>query len=131
MPGPIDVTGLTDDAIAEIEAHVRGKLPSAALTYTAPPHGWTCFHCGETFRTPGAARLHFGELPGAASHVVPDVTADADHLRRNLRARVTYLEEYAGGLDEDPNNQGAFWARTIARREAAWLRALLAQPVTP
>lgn len=29
-------------------------------TYNMPPHGWTCFHCGETFKTPGAARDHFG-----------------------------------------------------------------------
>lgn len=25
-----------------------------------PEHGWTCFHCGETFKTPGGARDHFG-----------------------------------------------------------------------
>jgi len=29
-------------------------------TYEAPAHGWTCFHCGETFTTPGSARDHFG-----------------------------------------------------------------------
>jgi hypothetical protein len=29
-------------------------------TYYPPPNGWTCFHCGETFRTVGAARDHFG-----------------------------------------------------------------------
>jgi len=29
-------------------------------TYQKPPHGWTCFHCGETFTTPGSARDHFG-----------------------------------------------------------------------
>lgn len=29
-------------------------------TYTPPEHGWTCFHCGETFMHPNAARLHFG-----------------------------------------------------------------------
>lgn len=34
--------------------------------YSAPPHGWTCFHCGETFTTPGAARNHFGETPQAS-----------------------------------------------------------------
>ena len=32
-------------------------------TYLAPPHGWTCFHCGETFTTPGGARNHFGFDP--------------------------------------------------------------------
>jgi len=27
---------------------------------TIPPHGWTCFHCGETFLSPVCARAHFG-----------------------------------------------------------------------
>ena len=29
-------------------------------TYNKPPHGWTCFFCGETFTTVGSARTHFG-----------------------------------------------------------------------
>jgi hypothetical protein len=29
-------------------------------TYPMPAHGWTCFHCGETFKTPGGAQNHFG-----------------------------------------------------------------------
>jgi len=29
---------------------------------TKPPHGWTCFHCGETFTTVGAAGDHFGNF---------------------------------------------------------------------
>lgn len=32
-------------------------------TYPMPKHGWTCFHCGETFKTPGKAREHFGRTP--------------------------------------------------------------------
>ena len=32
-------------------------------TYTAPSDGWVCFHCGERFRTEGAARDHFGATP--------------------------------------------------------------------
>jgi hypothetical protein len=32
-------------------------------TYPRPRHGWTCFHCGDTFTTPGAAQLHFGHTP--------------------------------------------------------------------
>jgi len=32
-------------------------------TYPQPAHGWTCFHCGETFTTVGAAQLHFGATP--------------------------------------------------------------------
>lgn len=34
-------------------------------TYLMPEHGWTCFHCGETFTTEGSARLHFGAKPDA------------------------------------------------------------------
>ena len=32
-------------------------------TYPAPRHGWTCFHCGETFIDEKKAREHFGETP--------------------------------------------------------------------
>lgn len=32
-------------------------------TYIAPEHGWTCFHCGETFMHEYTARLHFGKTP--------------------------------------------------------------------
>ncbi|MEE8059407.1 MAG: hypothetical protein V3T17_16460 [Pseudomonadales bacterium] len=34
-------------------------------TYKFPAHGWTCFHCGETFTAVGAARDHFGADPMA------------------------------------------------------------------
>lgn len=34
-------------------------------TYHKPPHGWTCFHCGETFTTVGGAEDHFGKYPSA------------------------------------------------------------------
>lgn len=36
-------------------------------TYTSPAHGWTCFHCGETFGNQGAAALHFGGTPEATA----------------------------------------------------------------
>lgn len=65
----VDVTGLDAEQVADIEAHVRGLLPSPALTYTPPEHGWTCFHCGETFKTITGARLHFGEMPGPAAAI--------------------------------------------------------------
>ena len=32
-------------------------------TYNMPKHGWTCYHCGETFTTPGSAKDHFGGDP--------------------------------------------------------------------
>lgn len=39
--------------------------PGAIDTYPMSKHGWTCFHCGETFTTFGAARDHFGATPEA------------------------------------------------------------------
>lgn len=43
---------------------LRLKAPVASGdTYQAPEHGWTCFHCGEKFKTIGAARDHFGADP--------------------------------------------------------------------
>lgn len=35
--------------------------------YHRPAHGWTCFFCGETFKTPGAARDHFGGDEGSTA----------------------------------------------------------------
>ena len=46
------------------EASAVGEQRQAGAmteTYPQPSHGWTCFHCGETFTTVGAARDHFGE----------------------------------------------------------------------
>lgn len=34
-------------------------------TYPQPKDGWVCFHCGERFKTPGPAELHFGTFPKA------------------------------------------------------------------
>ena len=33
--------------------------------YPMPADGWVCYHCGERFTTPGAARNHFGARPEA------------------------------------------------------------------
>jgi hypothetical protein len=33
--------------------------------YTKPEHGWTCFHCGQTFTKFGSARDHFGPTPAS------------------------------------------------------------------
>ena len=58
-----------------------------------PPHGWTCFHCGETFTTPGLARVHFGAdplaLPGCRIKV-----GDERRLLRELRNAEAELERY-------------------------------------
>jgi hypothetical protein len=35
--------------------------------YNRPKHGWVCFFCGDTFRTPGAAEDHFGGTMGSTA----------------------------------------------------------------
>jgi hypothetical protein len=45
-----------------------------ADTYEKPAHGWTCFHCGETFTTPGSARDHFGAKPDAVPGCIARVS---------------------------------------------------------
>ena len=38
-------------------------ITSGNDTYPFPKHGWTCYHCGDTFTTWGAAEDHFGKTP--------------------------------------------------------------------
>jgi hypothetical protein len=52
--------------LARLQAIVDGEPPQDGThpdTYLQPEHGWTCFHCGTTFRRYGPARLHFGPTP--------------------------------------------------------------------
>lgn len=45
---------------AEVTVEPDGDEPD---TYQPPLHGWTCFHCGQTFHTFNRARDHFGGDP--------------------------------------------------------------------
>lgn len=56
----IDVTGLTDDDIADVCSHVKSKQEAETYEYQLGS-GWRCYHCGEMFRTPGGAAMHFGK----------------------------------------------------------------------
>lgn len=60
----IDVSEFSADEIEDIKAHVRGRTEKHD-TYLSPKDGWVCFHCGERFRSPGLAGLHFGIKPDA------------------------------------------------------------------
>ncbi|WP_428988192.1 hypothetical protein [Methylocapsa aurea] len=61
--------------------------------YAAPAHGWTCFHCGETFLSPGAARDHFGadQLQDPACRIK---AGEEQGLVRALRRAENELERY-------------------------------------
>lgn len=74
-----------------------------ADTYERPPHGWTCFHCGETFKTPGTARDHFGASPDAEPGCVIRVKlGDERGLQFELRKAEEQLARYrAEDSDKD------------------------------
>lgn len=92
-----------------------------------PEHGWTCFFCGETFMTPGAARDHFGAEP--FSDTACQIKAgDERGLLMALREAESELARYrADDTDLIRENHG-LRAEIIAKErkaeEAGYSRAL-------
>ena len=78
-------------------------------SYPMPADGWRCFHCGEVFTTPGAARDHFGATPEAATGCLLKVAPGEERgllmtLRKTEQARDEALTRAAAlrcGADED------------------------------
>lgn len=67
-------------------------------TYERPKHGWTCFHCGETFTTPGLAKDHFGNTPSAQAGCILNVQVGAERgilsaLRRTEDTLAAWMDE--------------------------------------
>jgi len=67
-------------------------------TYTKPEHGWTCFHCGETFTTLGSARDHFGATPVSEPGCVLKVNLGGERgllmaLRKTEALLATWMDE--------------------------------------
>lgn len=74
--------------------------PNAVDTYPQPDHGWTCFHCGETFTTFGAARDHFGATPGDTAGCLIRVSAGEERgLLIELRKLEREIAEMQRSLD--------------------------------
>jgi hypothetical protein len=67
--------------------------------YEKPEHGWTCFHCGETFKNTGCARDHFGALPTAQPGCLLKVNLGAE--RGLLMALRKVEEQLARHIEED------------------------------
>lgn len=65
----IDVTGMPQAMVDDIRAHVRGAVVEGDSYEYELGSGWRCFHCGEMFRTPGGAELHFGKPKSAPACV--------------------------------------------------------------
>lgn len=98
-------------------------------TYQAPPHGWTCFHCGETFTTPSAAREHFGPTPNSEPGCCVKVRLGGERgLLNALRKAEARLAKY---MDEDTElhqamraMQGRHFDALMAAEEAGYARGL-------
>lgn len=63
-----------------------------------PPHGWTCFHCGEhfpaTFVGQRDARAHFGEHPGEEPGCVMQLGPEDRSVLARLRRAEGELDRY-------------------------------------
>jgi len=78
-------------------------------TYTPPPNGWCCFHCGETFTfTRGgyrAARVHFGATPDWVPDCIERRTRPDDVLldeaRRSRIASAQFQKERDEALEAE------------------------------
>lgn len=77
-------------------------------TYEKPAHGWTCFHCGETFTTVGGARTHFGAAQTAEPGCLIRVSVGGERgLLMALRDAEARLAKY---MDEDTDLHRAMYA---------------------
>jgi hypothetical protein len=81
-------------------------------TYNAPPHGWTCFHCGETFTTPGAARDHFGETPEETPGCVLKVEVGGE---RGLLLELRKTQQELTKLREEVSDESLFYREYHAK----------------
>jgi hypothetical protein len=98
-------------------------------TYERPPHGWTCFHCGETFTTEGSARVHFGAEPSATPGCVLKVRLGAERgllmALRDAEERIArYVGEDSDTMRELHRMQSRHTAQLLEAEEAGYARGM-------
>jgi len=89
-------------------------VSEAVGTYKAPAHGWTCFHCGETFTHENVARAHFGATPDAG----PGCLLRMQPGERPLLRRIRYLEKELSKLRHQVCDEDTELHRVIHGMEA-------------
>lgn len=61
------------DRCTEVDKlHDTTRVPVLAPSYEQPDAGWTCFHCGDNFRSQEAAAAHFGTTSNAVPACFPE-----------------------------------------------------------
>lgn len=92
-------------------------------TYQTPEHGWTCFHCGETFPPTAEgqidAKRHFGFDIYATPGCVEKVTAPERRLLLQVRA----LQEQLARYREEDSDADRSMARMQSEHAIALRRA--------
>lgn len=82
---------------ARLKEEIRISQGIKEGSYTGPQEGWTCYHCGVTFRKPGAASDHFGEVPRDKAKCqyhdldVEKLEAENDSLRTQIGSHLLHL----------------------------------------
>lgn len=88
-------------------------------TYLAPERGWTCFHCGETFKTLGPARDHFGGSIYAEPGCMVRVQAGEERgLQMALRAAEAEIDKLRNDIDGDISSSLNFHIRLEAQLDS-------------
>lgn len=78
---------------------------------TKPYNGWTCFHCGETFTTVGAARDHFGFEPSQDPGCIIKVGAERGLLMALRKAEAELSEVWSAVHNESTEAARAYYAQ--------------------
>lgn len=100
-------------------------------THLTPSHGWTCFHCGETFTTYEAARDHFGITPAADPGCRVKLGAERGLLMALRKAEASNMSAWSALHEESTDAiralraaEGRFSAAIMQAEEAGYERGL-------
>lgn len=85
--------------------------------YQKPEHGWTCFHCGETFTTLGTARDHFGFDPSAEPGCRIKVGAERGLLMALRKAEKECADAWFAIHNETTDAAKAYYAASARHQE--------------
>jgi len=104
----IEIGGLCERHVNELRDHadkLRWQMQNDDRP--APSHGWTCFHCAQTFTTWASASAHFGDDPSTGTRpecvAVPDDGAGRDEVvawRYEIKHGPDGESDYAWVYDE-------------------------------
>ena len=86
--------------------------------YRNPSHGWTCYHCGETFTVPGLALDHFGSpLSEAGCQIKAGHERNLLHTLREMEDQLARYRAEDSDTDRAMHAMQAEHDRALRREE--------------